>query len=62
MTNRKKRLKKSIESINKQIKIHEEKRKKAVSSGKIELAGYYQKEIDSKKEDLERRRKILDKQ
>ena len=45
MTNRKKRLKKGIESINKQIEYHKEKREIAEKEGKLELEGYYKKEI-----------------
>ena len=62
MTNRKKRLEKGIESIKEQIEIHEEKRKRAEGEGMIELAGYYEKEIESKKKALEEKQKILDKQ
>lgn len=45
MTNRKKRLKKGIESIKEQIKEHEIKRKNAIKEGKLELAEYYTAEI-----------------
>ena len=45
MTNRKKRLKKGIESLEKQIKINEEKKEKAREEGKIELENYYEKEL-----------------
>ena len=51
MVNRKKRLKKGIESLEKQIMLHEEKLKKAVEEDNIELAEYYKKEINSKKKD-----------
>ena len=59
MTNRKKRLQKGIESLEEQIKIHEEKRKQAIKEGKIELASYYDKEILSKSKD--RNKKISQK-
>ena len=39
---RKKRLKKVIESLKKQIDIHKEKLKKAIEEGKEELASYNQ--------------------
>lgn len=55
MTNRKKRLQKGINSLNKQIKIHEEKRKQAIKEGKIELAEYYDKEILSKSKDRDKK-------
>ena len=45
MTKRKKRLQKGIESLEEQIKIHEEKRMNAIEEGKIELADYYVKEV-----------------
>ena len=41
MANRKKRLQKGIESLEKQIKLHEEKLKKAEKEDNIELAEYY---------------------
>lgn len=42
---RRKRLEKGISSIEKQIHIHEIKKKDAWEENKIELAGYYEKEI-----------------
>lgn len=59
MPNRNKRLKKGIESLQKQIQLHEEKLKKAQHEGKLELIGYYQKEIESKKKDKEKKEKLL---
>jgi len=61
MVNRKKRLQKGIESLEKQIKLHEEKLKKAEQEDNIELANYYKKEIDAKKRDKEEKQRILDK-
>ena len=61
MVNRKKRLQKGIESLDKQIKLHEEKLKKAEEDDNIELASYYRKEIESKKRDKEEKQRILDK-
>lgn len=61
MTNRKKRLQKGIESLEKQIKLHEEKLRKAEEDDNIELAGYYKKEIVAKKRDKEEKQRILNK-
>ncbi len=61
MPNRSKRLKKGIESLQKQIQLHEEKLKKAQQEGKLELIGYYQKEIESKKKDKEKKERLLKK-
>ncbi len=59
---RRKRLQKGIESLQKQIEIHEEKMKRAGQEGNSELEGYYQKEIESKKKDKDRKEVLLDKQ
>lgn len=61
MVSRKKRLKKGIESLEKQIKFHEEKKKKAEEESNIELVSYYEKEIIAKKRDLEEKERILKK-
>ena len=61
MTSRKKRLQKGITSIDKQIKLHEEKLRKAEQEDNIELAEYYKKEIAAKKKDKEEKQRILDK-
>ena len=61
MVNRKKRLQKGIESLDKQIKLHEEKLKKAEEDDNLELAGYYRKEIDAKKSDKEEKERMLNK-
>ncbi len=42
---RKKRLEKGIESLEEQKEIHEEKKRKAHEEGKVELEGYYEREI-----------------
>ena len=62
MPSRNKRLKKGIESLQKQIQLHEEKLKKAQQEGKLELMGYYEKEIESKKKDREKKEILLKKQ
>ena len=61
MANRKKRLQKGIESLDKQIMLHEEKLKRAEKEENIELAGYYRKEISAKKKDKEEKQRILSK-
>ncbi len=61
MANRKKRLQKGIESLEKQIKLHEEKLKKAEEEDNIELSEYYKKEINAKKKDKEEKERLLEK-
>ena len=61
MVNRKKRLQKGIVSLEKQIKLHEDKLKRAEKEDNIELAAYYKKEIAAKKKDKEEKQRILDK-
>ncbi len=61
MVNRKKRLQKGIESLEKQINLHEEKLKKAEEEDNIELAEYYKKEINAKKKDKEEKKRLLEK-
>lgn len=61
MASRKKRLKKGIESLKKQIELHEEKKKKAEVEGNIELVDYYEKEIESKRRDKEEKERMLEK-
>jgi hypothetical protein len=62
MVNRKKRLKKGIESIQEQIELHEEKKNLAQTSGNEELVAYYIKEIEAKKKAKEEKEAILEKQ
>lgn len=61
MVNRKRRLKKGIASLQEQIKIHEEKKKKALDENKLELVEYYEREIEAKKRDKEKKEKLLEK-
>ena len=61
MTNRKKRLQKGIESLDEQLRLHEEKLKRAEEEDNVELASYYKKEIAAKKRDNEEKQSILDK-
>lgn len=62
MPNRKKRLKKGIESLEKQIEIHKEKKKIAEETGNEELTDYYDKEIESLEETKEDKEDLLGKQ
>lgn len=56
----KKRFKKGIESIQKEIDIHKSiKLKKALDEVNIELAGYYEKEIKRLEEQLSEKQKKL---
>jgi len=61
VTNRKKRLQKGIDSLERQLSIHELKLKKAEDDDEIELASYYRKEISAKRRDLEEKKRLLDK-
>jgi hypothetical protein len=59
MPKRKKRLEKGIESIDEQIKIHEEKLAKAKDEGNLDLEDYYDREIQGLKKSKERKEKQL---
>lgn len=61
MASRKKRLKKGVESLERQIRLHEEKLMKAEEEENIELAEYYKKEINAKKRDKEEKERLLKK-
>ena len=61
MAKRKKRLERGINSLKEQIRIHEEKRKKAEKEGKLELKEYYEKEIDNLKKIILKKEKLLKK-
>ena len=61
MTNRKKRLKKGLGSLQKQIELHEGKLRQAEREGKLELASYYEKEIKNMKKYREKKEKMLGK-
>jgi hypothetical protein len=60
MTKRKKRLEKGIDSIEDQIKIHEQKRAKAIEDGNLDLEDYYKREIEGLKKTRERKDKQLE--
>ena len=61
MTKREKRLKKGISSLDKQIELHEKKKKLAAEIGEEDLVGYYTKEIDALKKRKENRKSKLGK-
>ena len=61
MAKRKKRLERGINSLKEQIRIHEEKRKKAEKEGNLELKEYYEKEIDNLKKIILKKEKLLKK-
>jgi len=61
MAKRQKRLKKGIESLKEQKKIHEEKRKIAEGLGDEELAGYYTAEIEKFEKEIGKKMDIIEK-
>jgi len=62
MVNRKKRLKRGIESIQERINLHKEKKSLAEDSGNEELVKYYTKEIESKERAKKEKEAMLEKQ
>lgn len=60
MVKREKRLKKGIQSLEEQKKIHEEKRKKARELGEEDLVRYYDKEIEKFEMEKEKKQDLLD--
>lgn len=58
---RKKRLEKGIESIEEQIKVHEEKLKEAEEAGQEELVTYYRKDISRLEKQKEQKEEKLEK-
>jgi len=60
MTKREKRLKKGIESIDKQIEIHEEKKSVAKKEGNLERVKYYEKEIGRFEQEKEKKESYLE--
>jgi hypothetical protein len=59
MVNREKRLEKGIQSIDEQIRIHEEKIKTAEEEGNIERVDYYEKELAKFKREKEKKEELL---
>ena len=60
MGKREKRIEKGIDSLEEQIKIHEDKKKQAEELGQEELVNYYSREIESLKKRKENREQKLD--
>ena len=59
MAKRIKRLKKGIESLEEQIKFHEEKLARAIEERDIDLEGYYRKEIAGLRKSKSRKERFL---
>lgn len=62
MVNRKKRIEKGIDSLQREIEIHEEKKQQAQEMKNEELVDYYEREINALIERKKNREKILEKQ
>ncbi len=60
--NRQKRLAKGIESLKKQMEIHREKRDQAKEQGKIELAEYYDKEIEKFDKEEKKKQRMMERE
>ena len=58
--NRRKRLERGIESIEKQIKVHEEKLREAEAAGQEELVTYYLKDISRLEKQKEQKENKLE--
>ena len=61
MAKRRKRLQKGIDSLQREIEIHEKKKQLAQELGKEELVGYYDKEIKALKERKKNREELFKK-
>jgi len=61
MVKRKKRLEKGIRSLNSQIILHKDKMQNALKKGKLELARYYEIEIEKFRKVKEKKKSYLDK-
>jgi hypothetical protein len=61
MTNRKKRIEKGVKSLELQINLHKEKLEKAREDGELELADYYECEINGLEKSKNQKQKLLDK-
>jgi len=59
--NRKKRLEKGINSIEEQIKIHQNKKEIARTEGKLELEDYYKVELSKLEAEKKKKQELLDK-
>jgi len=60
VVNRKKRLKKGVDSIEEQIDIHEKKKEAARKEGRIELEDYYGRELRKLRGVRDYKKKLLD--
>ncbi len=60
MVNRKKRLKKGIKSMSRQIKLHEKKCQEVKEEGNFELEEYYGHEIENLRKVKKQKEKLLD--
>ena len=56
---KRKRIRKGLESVRKQIELHKNKLENAIKEGKAELADYYKKEIERLVSEVERRERLL---
>ncbi|MBU4201807.1 MAG: hypothetical protein L6243_03450 [Candidatus Altiarchaeales archaeon] len=54
-----KRVKKGIDSLEKQLELHKEKLRQATEDGRYDLVNYYEKEIEHKKKDLQKKQNQL---
>lgn len=54
-----KRIRKGLESVRKQIELHKKKLENAIKEGKAELADYYKKEIERLVSEVKRREHLL---
>ncbi len=59
--NRKKRLRKGIESLDEEIDLHEVKREAAKQAGNEGLTKYYDRELDNLRMQRDKKKRIVDK-
>lgn len=60
MVKRRKRLEKGVSSLGEQIQLHYLKRDRALEEKKVELARYYEREIEAREETRLEKEKILE--
>jgi hypothetical protein len=61
MSNRKKRLKKGLDSIEEQILLHKQKQNESENKGEIEMVEYYKKEIEGLEKTKDKKKTMLEK-
>ena len=61
MSNRKKRLKKGLDSIEEQILLHKQKQDEAENKDEIEMVEYYKKEIEGLEKTKDKKKTMLEK-